>query len=553
MTNAEQGVSRARAEWTYANNNLHRIEPLLVKQFVTVDQVDRARTSEIAQAQALKQAESQLRLAQAGLQSTLAQEERSRAMLEQSKAQHEQAQNAVTTLEPLINQRGARASAVETARYNLNNCRVYAPFEARVTNLTISEGAYAHIGQQVFTLIDARTWWAVANFREGQLQHIIPGMRAEVYVLSKPNVRFHGRGGEHRLWRDPRCGRGWPPGNGAAGCAENPELGAPGHAVPGSRARGKPSSGPVSSERIGGGRDSRDIEVAYPRPEHPTEPGHSTWLWEFLKEELAPYPGRAATVARMVLAATCVMIVCNTFRIPYAFVGGIYALLISRESPRATLQSAGTVLLLAATGVAYILVSVQFVISVPLLHFLWIIGTLFLAFYALTVVTNYGAFVAFALVICIAVTIWDRHVSAETNVEDTLWLSLVALVAVVVTSGVELAFGRMRPGDDIVVPVADRLAAIHSILISYAEGRSVDQAVEEKLIRLGMLGTSSLRQALRRSDYSPQYQAQMSGVVALVGSLVDMATALTQLSFDPAGVDREHLQKFGGGRREHPH
>ena len=192
VANAEQGVSRANAEWTYANNTLHRIEPLLVKQFVTVDQVDRARTSEVAEGQALKQAESQLRLAQAGLQSMLAQQERSRAMLVQSKAQHEQAQNAVTTLEPLINQRGARTSAIETARYNLNNCRVYAPFAARVTNLTISEGAYAHIGQQVFTLIDARTWWAVANFREGQLQHIRPGMRAEVYVMSKPDVRFAG-------------------------------------------------------------------------------------------------------------------------------------------------------------------------------------------------------------------------------------------------------------------------------------------------------------------------------------------------------------------------
>jgi multidrug efflux system membrane fusion protein len=192
VANAEQGVSRSRAEWTYADNNLHRIEPLLVKQFVTVDQVDRARTSEVAQAQSLKQAESQLRLAQAGLQSTLAQEERSRAMLQQSKAQHEQSQNAVTTLEPLVNQRGARTSTVDTARYNLNNCRVYAPFAARVTNLTISEGAYAHVGQQVFTLIDARTWWAVANFREGQLQNIAPGMRADVYVMSKPNVRFSG-------------------------------------------------------------------------------------------------------------------------------------------------------------------------------------------------------------------------------------------------------------------------------------------------------------------------------------------------------------------------
>ena len=113
-------------------------------------------------------------------------------MLSQSKAQHQQAQNAVTTLEPLINQRGARASAIETARYNLNNTRVYAPIDARVTNLLISEGAYAHVGQQMFTLIDARTWWAVANFREGQLQHIAPGMRADVYVMSKPNVRFSG-------------------------------------------------------------------------------------------------------------------------------------------------------------------------------------------------------------------------------------------------------------------------------------------------------------------------------------------------------------------------
>jgi membrane fusion protein, multidrug efflux system len=192
VTNAQEAVSRATAEWNYANNNLHRVEPLLAKQFVTVDQVDRARTSEISQAQSLKQAESQLLEAQAGLEVTLAQEQRSKAVLTQSKAQHEQTQNAVTTLEPLVNQRGAKVSAIDTARYNLNNCRVYAPFDARVTNLTISEGAYAHAGQQMFVLIDARTWWAIANFREGQLQRIAPGMRADVYVLSKPNVRFAG-------------------------------------------------------------------------------------------------------------------------------------------------------------------------------------------------------------------------------------------------------------------------------------------------------------------------------------------------------------------------
>jgi membrane fusion protein, multidrug efflux system len=178
VANAEQGVARARADWTYANNNLHRLEPLLTKQFVTLDEVDKARTFETAQAEALRQAESRLDLAKAELNSSL--------------AQHEQARHAVTTLEPLINQRGAKAAAVKKAQYDLDNCRIYAPFDAIVTNLTISEGAYAHVGQQMFTLIDARTWWAVGNFREGQLKRIAPGMRADVYVLSKPNVRFSG-------------------------------------------------------------------------------------------------------------------------------------------------------------------------------------------------------------------------------------------------------------------------------------------------------------------------------------------------------------------------
>jgi len=178
VVTSEQGVNRAQAESAYASNNLQRLQPLLAKQFVTVDDIDKAKTSEIAQRQALRQAQSHLLLAQSQLKS--------------AQAQHEQAANAVTTLEPLTSQRGAKEAAVKRARYDLENCRVYAPFDARVTNLTISEGAYAHIGQQMFVLIDARRWWVVANFREGQLEHISPGMRAEVYVMSKPDRRFSG-------------------------------------------------------------------------------------------------------------------------------------------------------------------------------------------------------------------------------------------------------------------------------------------------------------------------------------------------------------------------
>src|ERR1700761_9298031 len=182
---AQAALDSANAELAYQTNNYHRIEPLLAKQFVTVDQVDQVKTAVTARQQAVQQLRSQLLLSQA-------QYEQTKAAQEQSHAQLNQSQHSVLTLDPLTAQREGRASAIRTAEYNLNNCSVYAPFDARVTNMTISRGAYAHTGQQVFTLIDTRVWWAVANFRETQLHHIQPGMHADVYVLSRPTVTYDG-------------------------------------------------------------------------------------------------------------------------------------------------------------------------------------------------------------------------------------------------------------------------------------------------------------------------------------------------------------------------
>jgi multidrug efflux system membrane fusion protein len=190
---AEAGVARAEAESQLASDILHRVEPLLEKQFVTVDEVDRARTADRTAAEALRQARAQLELARAQWQAALAQKNQSQAGLRQSGANLDESVHNVTTLDPLTAQRGAMAAAVRDAQYRLDRCRVVAPFDARVTSLTISEGAYAHIGQQIFTLIDVRTWWVIGNYRESQLNHIRPGMPADVYVMSKPTARIEGK------------------------------------------------------------------------------------------------------------------------------------------------------------------------------------------------------------------------------------------------------------------------------------------------------------------------------------------------------------------------
>jgi multidrug resistance protein MdtO len=266
------------------------------------------------------------------------------------------------------------------------------------------------------------------------------------------------------------------------------------------------------------------------------------WLPDFLREELSPYPGRVALVLRMVVAATLITIVGMTFRIPYTYQAAIYALMISRESRQATLQSAGTILVVTGIGAAYLLIFASFVIDSPLLHFVWVIGSLFLAFYAISALTNYTAAVIFAIMIALGVPLWDRLLPSETNVEDTLWLCLSVVIAVAITGVVELVFERRRPGDDVVIPISDRLSAIERLMTRYADGAYIDAATKEQIMQFAMRGTSLLRRILRRSDYPIQYSVEMGGVTALVGRLIDLAATLTHLGFEASASDQKRLR-----------
>src|SRR6202790_3204664 len=63
------------------------------------------------------------------------------------------------------------------------------------------------------------------------------------------------------------------------------------------------------------------------------------WLATFLKEELTPYPGRAAAVARMVTACIFTMLAVMIFKLPNGFLAVFYALAISRADPRSTMRN----------------------------------------------------------------------------------------------------------------------------------------------------------------------------------------------------------------------
>jgi multidrug resistance protein MdtO len=271
-----------------------------------------------------------------------------------------------------------------------------------------------------------------------------------------------------------------------------------------------------------------------------------SWIRDFLKEELAPYVGREGLVARMVLAAALIMIVCMTFRIPYGFQGAFFALLVSRESPRATLLSSAKTLIGVCVSAAYVLLTVRLVISFPSVHFLWLIGSFFIAFYILSAMTDYVTATTFAAVVSVVGPLWDRHVTAQSNVEDTLWVAFVTFLGLTITAAVELIVARRKPGDEVVSPLVQRLMAVEEMLTQLAEHGAADEASKKNVIRHAMLGTSRVRRLLRRSDYAQHYRAQMNAVLAAVGRLVDGAAAATEFRGTLTASDRRRLRNLAG-------
>jgi multidrug resistance protein MdtO len=274
----------------------------------------------------------------------------------------------------------------------------------------------------------------------------------------------------------------------------------------------------------------------------PESPRSSAWFREFLKDELAPYPGRAAVAARMVTAVTMVILITMTFRVPYGAYAALYALTISRESPQITVKQAKTIVAAFALGGAYVLIGAVFFLGDPLLHFLWVIASLFASFYAISAMTNYGAATRFGYLIVITVPLWDTHSPAEPKVEGTLWAVWALAIASGVTVLCELAFEAIRPADDLIRSIAERLTSVEELLTCYSSDRPVDKTTERRLTQLAMLGTSRLRRTLRRSAYPQQYREQMSALVALVGRLVDIAANMMQLGIRVAGDDRQRIR-----------
>ena len=178
----------------------------------------------------------------------------------------------------------------------------------------------------------------------------------------------------------------------------------------------------------------------YPIPRH-TNPLDR--LAGFLMDELAPYPGRGATVARIVTACTLTAVLVMMFKLPNGFLGVFYALAISRADSHATVRSGLYILLaniaaliVAATGIALF-------VDYPLPRLLFIVIVFFLAFFLTRALTSQAVAFGFTLILVATASvpiIWARPSSFQPDIETTFWTAFGIMLGTFATVLTEWIF-----------------------------------------------------------------------------------------------------------------
>ncbi len=82
---------------------------------------------------------------------------------------------------------------LETAELNLSYCVITAPCDGYASRKEIQVGQLVQPGQTLLDVIDSGDTWITANFKETQLQHILPGNEVTIKVDAIPGVVFYGK------------------------------------------------------------------------------------------------------------------------------------------------------------------------------------------------------------------------------------------------------------------------------------------------------------------------------------------------------------------------
>jgi multidrug resistance protein MdtO len=260
-------------------------------------------------------------------------------------------------------------------------------------------------------------------------------------------------------------------------------------------------------------------------------------------------------VVRMTVAATLVMIIVVTFRIPNAgFLAALFSILLARENLAATWRGGRMIVLAFVVASLYTLLGMILFRGYPVTHFFWVIGSLYLVFFVIRTMNNYAAAAAFAIPIGVALPVWDRPLTSQAQVEGTLWPVLIVAVGAGVTVAVEALYRIFDHTDPLITFVDDVLLAVQEVAESIATAQAPPKSTVARVLQYQMIGTGRLRTTLQRQGLDPTRRAQRSALISLAGRLIGLAANLERDSPQPSEDDARRLRalcaRLGAIRKE---
>jgi membrane fusion protein, multidrug efflux system len=192
LEQAQADIAEAVAERTLAASELARSLKLFESGALSLAQRD-ARETRLSQADAvLAQARARFASAEANLGNSAGALQSARGRLVEARAGEQQVESANARVELARAKVQQAEAAVDHAALNHSYTRIRAQISGIVARRTVEVGQLVSIDRPLMAIVATNDLWVVANFKEDQIAHIVPGARAEATIDAFDGWTLHG-------------------------------------------------------------------------------------------------------------------------------------------------------------------------------------------------------------------------------------------------------------------------------------------------------------------------------------------------------------------------
>ena len=262
-----------------------------------------------------------------------------------------------------------------------------------------------------------------------------------------------------------------------------------------------------------------------------------------MRNEFEPYPGRLETTIQYTVATVVAAILVLTFRLPSAVLGVYYPLLLMQDTPAASFRAAKKCTLFLFFAAIWVLCAAVFVLGSPMLHFLWVVCTLFLACWLIEAGEDHAAATSFGLYVATGIDVLDdARLSSDARFENILYILLSLLIGIATFLTVQYLLANDKKQNGVERGLDTRLLILRNCLEVISEGRTPGPLLRRRVRQYFMIGTGRIRKTLLGLNYTRRVRDEQASAIGLIGNMVEFTYSLVETPGQPVPKQQARLR-----------